>query len=108
MSDRTWDRAALWGIWFGIAAMLGCVGLVLTSGVAGATVPDPTDGGAAAFGTNVTGWIVGYGVPMLVGVMAVGLAVLLLIKYGKRAVGGAAGEYAPADGAIGSTPWDDD
>jgi len=54
--------------------------------VAGAdgTVADPTGGGAATLGTDITGWITTYGVPMLVTILAVGLVVTLFIKYSKR------------------------
>jgi hypothetical protein len=58
----------------------------VTAGVAGATTADPTGGGAATLTSDITGWITTYGVPLIVGVMAVGLVVMLFIKYGKRAV----------------------
>jgi hypothetical protein len=35
---------------------------------------------------DITGWITTYGVPLIVGVMAVGLIVVLFIKYAKKAV----------------------
>jgi hypothetical protein len=61
------------------------VGLSLP-GIAGATTADPTGGGAATLMGDITGWITTYGVPLIVGVMAVGLIVVLFIKYAKKAV----------------------
>jgi hypothetical protein len=61
-------------------------GLFAAAGTAGATTVDPTGGGAATLTSDITGWITTYGVPLIVGVMAVGLVVMLFIKYGKRAV----------------------
>ena len=36
--------------------------------------------------TDITGWITSYGVPLIVGVLAVGLVVTLFIRYAKKAV----------------------
>jgi hypothetical protein len=71
-----------------IAPLAFVIGFVGTSGgLAGAdTTTDPTGGGAATLMGDITGWITTYGVPLIVGVMAVGLIVTLFIKYGKRAV----------------------
>jgi len=70
----------------GFIAMVAAAGIsVLTGGIAGASSPpDPTGGGAATLGTDITGWITSYGVPMLVTILAVGLVVTLFIKYSKR------------------------
>lgn len=62
-------------------------GLFVVPSIAGADAPaDPTGGGAATLMGDITGWITTYGVPLIVGVMAVGLVVVLFIKYGKKAV----------------------
>ena len=59
-------------------------GLFVAAGTAGG--PDPTGGGAATLMTDITDRSPATGVPLIVGVMAVGLIVVLFIKYGKRAV----------------------
>jgi hypothetical protein len=69
-----------------VAGAAAFVVLGLSGGVAGAVSPDPTGGGAATLMGDITTWITDYGVPLIVGVMAVGLIVVLFIKYGKRAV----------------------
>jgi hypothetical protein len=47
-------------------------------------VHDPLAGKAHTFLTDITGWIIAYGVPLLVGVMAASLVVLVFVVYVKR------------------------
>ena len=60
--------------------------LASTTTMATTTLPaDPTGGAMGNLQSNITSWITAYGVPAVVGLLAVGLIVRLLIRYARRA-----------------------
>jgi hypothetical protein len=47
---------------------------------------DPSSGGSSSLLGDITGWIISYGVPLVGGVMAVGLIVVLFIWFARKSV----------------------
>lgn len=73
-----------------IAAVLASVAFfVVGSAVSASAAPmtppaDPTGGAASDFLDSLTGWVTTYGVPLVFGLLLLGVSIAVGIKYAKR------------------------
>lgn len=51
---------------------------------AAAATPDPTGGAASGFLTSITAWVTTYGVPLVFGLLLLGVIIMVAIKYARK------------------------
>jgi len=65
-------------------ATLGLAALGFFAVPAGAQTADPTGGAGGDILDQSTAWVTGQGVPLIVGLLVIGIVVSLLVKFAKR------------------------
>lgn len=69
-----------------VAVVMATVAAFVIGGVApaNAVTPDPTGGAASGFLSDITDWVTDYGVPLVFGLLLLGVIIAVAIKYARK------------------------